>query len=89
MQKIKTVLRLAGLGLSQRQIALSCQVGQATVSDYLRMAAGIVPPEHLLLGSDAPFPLGEPDPVNFVRRALPADQAELALSKNYARLFGV
>ena len=39
MQKIKTVLRLAGLGLSQRQIALSCQVGQATVSDYLRMAA--------------------------------------------------
>jgi len=39
MQKIKTVLRLAGLGLSQRQIALSCQVGQATVSDYLRRAA--------------------------------------------------
>jgi len=39
MQKIKTVLRLAGLGLSQRQIALSCPVGQATVSDYLRMAA--------------------------------------------------
>jgi len=39
MQKIKTVLRLAGLGLSQRQIALSCQLGQATVSDYLGMAA--------------------------------------------------
>src|SRR5882672_325082 len=56
--------------------------------DVLRMAAGIVPPEHLLLGSDAPFPLGEPDPVNFVRRALPPEQAELALSKNYARLFG-
>ena len=56
--------------------------------EYLRMAAGIVPPEHLLLGSDAPFPLGEPDPVNFVRGALPADQAELALSKNYARLSG-
>src|SRR5882757_3942558 len=56
--------------------------------EYLRMAAGIVPPEHLLLGSDAPFPLGEPDPVNFVRRALPPEQAELALSQNYARLFG-
>jgi len=56
--------------------------------EYLKMAAGIVPPEHLLLGSDAPFPLGEPDPVNFVRRALPPEQAELALSKNYARLFG-
>jgi len=37
MHKIKTVLRLAGLGLSQRQIALSCQIGQATVSDYLKM----------------------------------------------------
>ena len=39
MHKIKTVLRLASLGLSQRKIALSCQLGQATVSDYLRMAA--------------------------------------------------
>jgi len=38
MHKIKTVLRLAGLGLSQRKIALSCQIGQATVSDYLRLA---------------------------------------------------
>jgi transposase len=41
MHKIKTVLRLAGLGLSQRQIALSCQIGQATVSDYLSLAAQI------------------------------------------------
>lgn len=39
MQKIKTVLRLASLGLSQRQIALSCQIGQATVSEYLRLAS--------------------------------------------------
>lgn len=38
MHKIKAVLRLAGLGLSQRQIALSCQIGQATVSDYLSLA---------------------------------------------------
>ena len=29
-----------------------------------------------------------PIPVNFVRRALPAEQAELALSKNYSRLIG-
>ncbi len=35
MHKIKTVLRLAGLGLSQRQIAGSCRIGQATVSEYL------------------------------------------------------
>lgn len=56
--------------------------------DYLRFATTIVPVENLLLGSDAPFPLGEPDPVNFVLRALPKDQAELALSANYRRLTG-
>src|SRR5712692_8534131 len=39
MRKIKEVLRLHALGLSQRQIALSCAVGQATVSDYLKAAA--------------------------------------------------
>lgn len=46
MHKIKTVLRLAGLGLSQRQIARSCRVGQATVSEYLNLAqrAGLVWP---------------------------------------------
>jgi aminocarboxymuconate-semialdehyde decarboxylase len=56
--------------------------------DYLRLAVGIVPAENLLLGSDAPFPLGEPDPVNFVRRALPPEQADLALRANYHRLTG-
>ena len=56
--------------------------------DYLRYVAGVIPAENLLLGSDAPFALGEPDPVNFVRRALPAAQAELALSKNFQRLTG-
>jgi|SRR5208283_428828 len=38
MRKIKEVLRLHALGLSQRQIALSCSVGQATVSEYLKAA---------------------------------------------------
>jgi aminocarboxymuconate-semialdehyde decarboxylase len=56
--------------------------------EYLRLATALVPAENLLLGSDAPFPLGEPDPVNFVRRALPAEQAELALSANFHRLTG-
>src|SRR6266566_3990080 len=32
VRKIKEVLRLHALGLSQRQIALSCSVGQATVA---------------------------------------------------------
>jgi transposase len=36
VRKIKEVLRLQALGLSQRQIALSCSVGQATVSEYLK-----------------------------------------------------
>lgn len=41
VRKIKEVLRLHALGLSQRQIALSCAVGQATVSDYLKAAATV------------------------------------------------
>ena len=39
MRKVKEVLRLHCLGLSQRQIAQSCAVGQATVSEYLKAAA--------------------------------------------------
>ena len=54
----------------------------------LRYVAGVVPVEHLLLGSDAPFPLGEPNPVSFVRNALPADQADLILNSNFDRLIG-
>ncbi len=51
--------------------------------DVLRFAVGLVPAGHLMMGSDAPFPLGEPDPVNFVRRALPPEQAEAVLSANF------
>ena len=54
----------------------------------LQYAATVVPVEHLLMGSDAPFPLGEPDPVNFVRNALPAGQARLVLGENFERLIG-
>jgi len=61
---------------------------QMPVGDYLRRlwfdticfepgmlatVAEIVGADRLLLGSDAPFPLGEPDPVGFVQRSLPAD----------------
>jgi aminocarboxymuconate-semialdehyde decarboxylase len=55
----------------------------------LRYAAEVVTPERLFLGSDAPFPLGEPDPVNFVRRALPAEQAAGILSANFERLLQI
>lgn len=54
----------------------------------LRYVADVVPIEHLMLGSDAPFPLGEPDPVNFVRNALAADQVDLILNRNFDRLIG-
>lgn len=54
----------------------------------LQYAATVVPVEHLLMGSDAPFPLGEPDPVNFVRNALPAEQATSILNRNFDRLIG-
>ncbi len=56
--------------------------------EYLRLATTIVPAQNLLLGSDAPFPLGEPQPVKFVREALPPEQAELALGKNFQTLIG-
>jgi aminocarboxymuconate-semialdehyde decarboxylase len=52
----------------------------------LRYVTDVVAVEHIMLGSDAPFPLGEPDPVNFVRNALPPDQAELILRRNFDRL---
>jgi aminocarboxymuconate-semialdehyde decarboxylase len=55
----------------------------------LRYVADVVPVEHLMLGSDAPFPLGEPDPVNFVRNALPAAQVDLILSRNFDRMVGI
>jgi aminocarboxymuconate-semialdehyde decarboxylase len=54
----------------------------------LRYVADVVPVEHLMLGSDAPFPLGEPDPVNFVINALPADQVDLILRRNFDRMLG-
>jgi aminocarboxymuconate-semialdehyde decarboxylase len=54
----------------------------------LRYVVEVVPVEHLMLGSDAPFPLGEPNPVTFVRNALAADQAELILNRNFDRLIG-
>lgn len=54
----------------------------------LRYLTEVVSIERIMMGSDAPFPLGEPDPVNFVRNALPAAQAKLILSDNFSRLTG-
>jgi aminocarboxymuconate-semialdehyde decarboxylase len=54
----------------------------------LRYLLEVLPVEHVMLGSDSPFPLGEPNPVTFVRGALPAGQAELVLGSNFDRLIG-
>jgi aminocarboxymuconate-semialdehyde decarboxylase len=55
--------------------------------EYLAYAAAIAGSDRFVLGSDAPFPLGEPDPVAFVRRALAPGAAEQVLSLNAAGLF--
>lgn len=52
----------------------------------LRFATSIVPVEHFVMGSDAPFPLVVPNPVTFVKEALPPDQAARVLSENFDRL---
>ena len=54
VRKIREVLRLRSLGLSQRQIATSCAVGQATVSEYLKAAdaAGLKWPDIADWGED-------------------------------------
>ena len=50
MRKLKEVLRLHSLGLSQHQIAHSCSISQSTVHEYLSaaQAAGVKwpVPEH-------------------------------------------
>ena len=38
----------------------------------------VVDPSHLVLGSDTPFPLGEPDPVGFVEKSFRAGAPDLA-----------
>jgi aminocarboxymuconate-semialdehyde decarboxylase len=52
----------------------------------LRYVAEVLPIRHILLGSDAPFPLGEPDPVNFVQNALSPAQADFVLNWNFESL---
>lgn len=52
----------------------------------LNYVANSIPPSHLLLGSDAPFPLGEPDPVNFVRRSLAPRLSRAVLHDNFGIL---
>ena len=59
---------------------------------YLRAAleSDGIDPGHLVLGSDTPFPLGEPDPVGFVQRSFRGHRGETAdaiLHRNASNLF--
>ena len=57
---------------------------------YLRYASDTIDPARLVLGSDGPFPLGEPDPVRFVRRTFGDDPAGAdILHRNAARMFNL
>jgi len=56
---------------------------------YMRYVTETVGADRFLLGSDGPFPLGEPDPVGFVRRSLGDGPATAGiLDDNVAVLFG-
>lgn len=57
-------------------------------SDALAYLARLVGPDRVLLGSDHPFPLGDPEPLRVVREAaLGADAEAAILGGNAARLF--
>jgi aminocarboxymuconate-semialdehyde decarboxylase len=59
---------------------------------YLRAAleSDAIDPARLVLGSDTPFPLGEPDPVGFIQRSFRGQRTETAdaiLHRNATNLF--
>jgi aminocarboxymuconate-semialdehyde decarboxylase len=57
---------------------------------YLKYVADVVGPERLILGSDGPFPLGEPDPVSFIQKTFPDNKIGWnILHANAAKMFSV
>ncbi len=57
---------------------------------YIRLAAETVGADRLLLGSDGPFPLGEPDPVGFIERSFGGSPTGHGiLHHNAAALLGI
>ena len=56
---------------------------------YLRYAEELAAVGHFVLGSDGPFPLGEPDPVGFIRASFGTGERGAAiLHRNAETLFG-
>jgi aminocarboxymuconate-semialdehyde decarboxylase len=57
---------------------------------YLKYAAEVVGADRLVLGSDGPFPLGEPDPVRFIRRTFGDKSIAVdVLHHNAAKMFNL
>jgi aminocarboxymuconate-semialdehyde decarboxylase len=57
---------------------------------YIRYAADVVGVDKLVLGSDGPFPLGEPDPVGFIERSFGDDPDMRGIfHDNAAKMFGI
>jgi len=52
----------------------------------LQYAVSAVSSDRILLGSDAPFPLGEPDPVGFVEKSLSVEDSANILGKNFEHI---
>jgi aminocarboxymuconate-semialdehyde decarboxylase len=68
-----------------KQMYLDTVVHDAGVLRYLVELMGA---DHILLGTDYPFEMGDEDPVTFIKSAgLTAEQEEMILSANTARLF--
>jgi aminocarboxymuconate-semialdehyde decarboxylase len=62
-------------------------VFEPNVLEFLVSEAGA---DHVLLGSDCPFGIGDPHPTRVVEQAkLSADQREQIFSRNARRLFGI
>lgn len=70
-----------------RQIYVDCLTYDA---ELLAQVVGTVGADRVLLGTDWPFPIGEPDPVGFVRRnaLLPAGAADAILAGNAGAFLG-
>lgn len=57
---------------------------------YMRYAADVVGVEKFLMGSDGPFPLGEPDPVGFLERSFGWNHAVQKITEeNAIKLLGI
>ena len=56
---------------------------------YMKYAVDVVGADRFVLGSDGPFPLGEPDPVNFIQQTFGDNQVGRGiLHRNAAVMFG-